>query len=158
MVKVDVISRATLWALPLVLTTTLAQAQLYVYPANGQSPQQEQQDEYQCYQFGKNETGFDPTTAQPPSAQPQQQKGGFLHGAFAGALLGVAVGAIAGNAGEGAEIGAASGGLFGGMRAQQSRNEQQQQLQQEQSAYQTNLNTYNRAYTAWMQGRGYTVQ
>ena len=159
MAKADGIFKATLLALPLVLTTTVASAQLYVYPANGQSPQQEQQDEYQCYLFGKNQTGFDPTTAQPPSGQPQQQqKGGFLHGAFAGALLGVAVGAIAGNAGEGAEIGAASGGLFGGMRAQQGRNEQQQQMQQAQSAYQTNLNNYNRAYTACLQGRGYTVQ
>src|SRR4029453_3489744 len=96
--------KATLLALPLVLAATAASAQLYVYPANGQSPQQEQQDEYQCYQFGKEQTGFDPTTAQPPSAQPQQQKHGFLSGAFGGALLGVAVGAIAGNAGEGAAI------------------------------------------------------
>jgi predicted lipid-binding transport protein (Tim44 family) len=151
--------RSTLLALPLVLMTTVAQAQLYVYPANGQSPQQEQQDEYQCYLFGKNETGFDPTVAQPPSAAPQQQQGsGFLHGMFGGALLGVAVGAIAGNAAEGAAIGAASGGLFGGMRAQQSRNEQQQLAQQQQAAYQTNLDNYNRAYTACLQGRGYTVQ
>jgi hypothetical protein len=149
--------KTVLAALPLLLTS-ITHAQLYVYPAQGQSPQQEQQDEYQCYLFGKNETGFDPTVAQPPSAPPPQQRGGFLHGAFAGALLGVAVGAIAGNASEGAEIGAASGGLFGGMRAQQSRNEQQQLAQQQESAYQTNLDNYNRAYTACLQGRGYSVQ
>ncbi len=90
--------------------------QLYVYPAHGQTYEQQQQDQFQCYEFGKNETGFDPMAA-PPPPPPQPKRAGFFGGAFAGALLGVAVGAIAGNAGEGAAIGAASGGLFGGMRS-----------------------------------------
>lgn len=158
MVKVDGIVKTTLCAVALLFATCARADQLYVYPAHGQSPEQQQQDEFQCYQFGKNETGFDPMAAQAPTAPPPQQKHGFLGGAFAGALLGVAVGAIAGNASEGAEIGAASGGLFGGMRAQQSRQQQQQAAQQQANAYQANLNNYNRAYTACLEGRGYSVQ
>ena len=84
-------------------SSALAQQQLYVYPAHGQSPQQQQQDQYQCYEFAKSETGFDPTTATPPSSQPQ--KNTFGHGLFGGALLGTAIGAIAGNTGEGCKAG-----------------------------------------------------
>jgi hypothetical protein len=157
-------SIASVAAMLLLLSAGTAQAQasqapqLYVYPAHGQTPEQEQQDEYQCYQFGMNETGFNPAAPQAPDTPPPQQKHGFLRGAFGGALLGVAVGAIAGNAGEGAEIGAASGGLFGGMRGQQQRNQQQQAAQQQAQTYQTNLNNYNRAYSACLEGRGYSVQ
>ena len=42
------------------------QAQGYdveAYPANGQSPQQVQQDGYQCYQYAVQQSGFDPRTA-----------------------------------------------------------------------------------------------
>lgn len=130
--------------------------QLYVYPAHGQTYEQQQQDQFQCYEFGKNETGFDPMAA-PPPPPPQQKRAGFFGGAFAGALLGVAVGAIAGNAGEGAAIGAASGGLFGGMRSAQARNQQQQSQQQQTQMLATERSNYNRAYSACLEGRGYTV-
>jgi hypothetical protein len=133
-------------------------SQLYVYPAHGQSYEQQQQDQFQCYEFGKNQTGFDPM-APPPAAPtpPPQHKASFFGGAFAGALLGVAVGAIAGNAGEGAAIGAASGGLFGGMRSQQQRTQQQQQQQQHAAQLANERSNYNRAYAACLEGRGYTV-
>jgi hypothetical protein len=130
--------------------------QLYIYPAHGQSAEQQQQDEFQCYQFGKSETGFDPAAAQ-STQQPQQQKHTFAHGLLGGALLGTAIGAITGNTGEGAEIGAAAGGLFGGMKSQQQQQQLQQSQAQQQQAYQNGLNNYNRAYSACLEGRGYTV-
>jgi hypothetical protein len=72
------------------------------------------------------------------------------------------VGAIAGNAGKGAAIGAASGGLLGGARRRgQNTGDQQrqQQWEQEQVAnYQKNRDSYNRAYRACLEGRGYSVQ
>lgn len=136
-----------LWA----ASAVYAQQKLYVYPAHGQSPQQQQQDQYQCYEFAKSETGFDPTTATPPSSQPQKKT--FAHGLFGGALLGTAIGAIAGNTGEGAAIGAAAGGLFGGMKSRQ----QQQSQQQQQQGYENAYSNYNRAYSACLEGRGYTV-
>jgi predicted lipid-binding transport protein (Tim44 family) len=131
--------------------------QLYVYPAHGQSYEQQQQDQFQCYEFGKNATGFDPMAAAPPPPPAAPKKAGFFGGAFAGALIGVAVGAIAGNAGEGAAIGAASGGLFGGMRSQQQRNQQQQAQQQQAAQLADERSNYNRAYSACLEGRGYTV-
>jgi hypothetical protein len=45
-----------------------ANAQQYVYPAKGQTPQQQKNDESACYTWAVQQTGFDP--AKPP---PQQQ-------------------------------------------------------------------------------------
>ena len=37
-----------------------ASAQQYVYPAKGQTPQQQQSDEAACYTWAVQQTGFDP--------------------------------------------------------------------------------------------------
>jgi len=133
-------------------------ADLYVYPAQGQTPEQQTQDEAACYQFARQQTGFDPMAAPTAtSAQPQQQ-GSVVGGAARGALVGAAVGAIAGDAGEGAAMGAAAGGLMGGMRRNSTRRQQDDWQQQQQQAYQANRNEYNRAYGACLEGRGYTVR
>ena len=55
----------------LALTAALvaeANAQQFVYPAKGQSPQQQKSDEAACYSWAVQQSGFDP--AHPP---PQQQ-------------------------------------------------------------------------------------
>jgi hypothetical protein len=44
-----------------------AGAQQYVYPAKGQSPQQQKSDEAACYSWAVQQTGFDP--AKPPPQQ-----------------------------------------------------------------------------------------
>ena len=137
----------------------------YVYPTKGQSKDQMEQDKYGCYQWAKEQTGFDPMVVPKASEAPPAQeapKGGVVKGAARGALVGVAAGAIAGDAGKGAAIGAAGGGLIGGMRKRdQVSQEQQKQEQwaQEQTAnYQQKRNEYNRAYTACLEGKGYTVK
>lgn len=130
----------------------------FVYPANGQPPQQITQDKLECQEWAKQQTGFDPMTGnQTANPNTGQTSGGAVKGAARGALVGVAVGAIAGNAGKGAAIGAASGGLIGGMR-------QRDQVQRQQQAYQQQANenaqlrsNYNRAYKTCLSGRGYTV-
>jgi predicted lipid-binding transport protein (Tim44 family) len=135
-----------------------AQQQLYVYPAHGQTYEQQQQDQYQCYEFAKGQTGFDPMAPPPPtSPPPPQHKAGFFGGALLGSLVGVTIGAIAHDPGEGAAIGAAGGGLFGGMRSQQSRDQQEQWQQQQAATLANDRSNYNRAYTACLEGRGYTV-
>ena len=135
-----------------------------VYPSQGQSNEQVEKDKYECYNWAKQQTGFDPmqvptATSAPP---PQQDEGpGVVGGAARGGLGGLAVGAIAGDAGQGAAIGAVVGGLFGGLRHNdRSRsNEQQQQQWENQQAnnYVNQRNKYNRAYGACLEGRGYTV-
>jgi outer membrane lipoprotein SlyB len=143
----------------------IAQAQdPIVYPSQGQSNEQVEQDKYQCYNWAKQQTGFDPmqvptATSAPP---PKQSEGhGAVGGAARGALGGLAVGAIAGDKKKGAKIGAVSGGLVGGMRrndAQKQNKKQQKQWENQQTSnYANQRNNYNRAYSACLGGRGYTV-
>ena len=131
---------------------------LYVYPANGQSQDQQEDDEEACYRYGRDQSGFDPMKAPTTTSPEPQEKGSVAGGAFKGALLGLAVGAAAGDAGEGAAIGAVGGGLFGGMRQQKSKEEQQQWADQQAATYQNNRSNYDRDFGACMEGRGYTVK
>ena len=59
----------TLWMLALsAALVSQAAAQQFVYPAKGQSPQQQKSDEAECYTWAVQQSGVDP--AKP---QPQQQ-------------------------------------------------------------------------------------
>jgi len=139
--------------------------ELIVYPNKGQSKQQQEKDQFECYTWAKGQSGFDPMappTATAPPPQQEAQQGGVGRGAVRGGAVGLAAGAIAGDAGKGAAIGAASGAMIGGMRRrdQRAREEQkQEQWAQEQTAnYQQGRSNYNRAYSACLGGRGYTVK
>jgi hypothetical protein len=44
-------------------TAPYADYSLFVYPEHGQSAQQQNSDEYDCYRFASQQTGFDPTRA-----------------------------------------------------------------------------------------------
>ncbi len=112
----------------------------YAYPVAGQVPEQQTQGRFECYTWAINQSGFDPTTAEPlpapthsdPTARRQDrhqrnrglfgigdggffQGGGLLGDAASGAALGAAGGAIAGDAGAGAAIGALASTLFGAL-------------------------------------------
>ena len=118
----------------------------YVYPARGQSPEQQSRDQYECHNWAVSQTGVNPTVAAAPPAQ-----GGAVRGAARGAAVGAVGGAIAGDAGKGAAIGAATGGVFGGIR-QADQNAQRQAQQQNANA------AYQQALRACLTGRGYAVQ
>jgi hypothetical protein len=144
---------------------TLATAQPFIYPNQGQSPQQEQFDKGQCYSWAVQQSGFDPSNPQIPTAPPPMMpspQGGMFRGAAGGAALGAVGGAIGGDAGEGAAIGAGVGALFGTLRRARERREEEQTMQayasQQQSAMSQGRNNYERAFRACMMGRGYTVQ
>ncbi len=148
----------------LVPATGMAQ-DFFIYPAKGQSQEQQEKDKFECYQWARGQTGFDPMAAPTATAPPpakEEQKGGLFRGATRGAITGLAVGAIAGDAGKGAAIGAAGGGLIGGMRrSDQKRGEQHKQdqwAQDQANQYAANRNSYNRAYTGCLEGRGYSVK
>lgn len=144
-------------ALALLLATSASAAPI-VYPAKGQSTQQQEKDKYECYQWGKQQTGFDPMqeshATSPPPSQPESS---LFRGAARGALAGAAIGAIAGDAGKGAAIGAASGGMVGGMRRRNQVARQQQGAESQAAHNQAQRHNYERAYGACLQGRGYTV-
>jgi hypothetical protein len=128
------------------------------YPNKGQSSEKQEKDKYACYQWAKNQTGFDPMQVPTASSAPPEKKGGLLRGAAGGAALGAIGGAIAGDAGKGAAIGAATGGVIGGVRRHRSTKEQEEWAQRESAGYAQKRNTYNRALSACMEGRGYSVK
>ncbi len=138
---------------------------VFAYPNQGQSQEQQQQDQFECFNWSKQQSGFDPMAAPTASAPPPQDQSKGL-GTLGGAAVGGAAGAIGGgifggNAGKSAAIGAVAGGLFGGLKSQK-RNKKNQQARQDwerqQSAqYQQARNNYNRAYSACMSARGYTI-
>ena len=156
---------ASLLALLTLSVPSLAVGQVYIYPARGQSPQQEEFDKGQCYTWAVQQSGFDPANPQVAAAgappMPGAPQGGMFRGAAGGAAMGAVGGAIGGDAGKGAAIGAAVGGLFGMMRRARWAEEQQQQQQsymaQQQSAVAQGHAAYNRAFSACMTGRGYSV-
>jgi predicted lipid-binding transport protein (Tim44 family) len=131
---------------------------VYIYPAKNQSPEQQEKDKYECYQFGKSQTGFDPMAAPQATAAAPEKKGGLLKGAAGGALVGAAVGAVSGDVGKGAGYGAAAGGTIGALRKRSSEKEQEQYQQQQTANYQAQRQNYDRAYAACLEGRGYTVK
>ena len=135
-----------------------------VFPAKGQSQDQMEKDKFSCYQWAKNETGFDPMQTPTASAPPPQQqagRGGALKGAAVGAGAGAAI-KKDGSRSKGAGTGAVVGGVVGGAaQSRQMRKDQQarQQWEQEQAnEYAQKRNTYNRAFGACMESKGYTVK
>lgn len=149
------------------LVSVPAIAQQIIYPAKGQSAQQQQKDEGECYAWAKGQTGYDPAQATqyvvPPP--PQQNVGGErIGGAARGAVGGAVIGAIAGDAGKGAGIGAVAGTMSGGAkkRQKQAGNEQaaaqqQRAVAQQQQVTAEQQQNFQRAYGACFEGRGYTV-
>ena len=132
-----------------------------IYPSKGQTAEQQSKDQGECYAWAKQQTGVDPVAlAQTSSSQPAPTgpQGERVAGAARGAVGGAVIGAIAGDAGEGAAIGAVVGTMAGGARQRQRAQGQQQQQQQAQQQTQQALATYNRAVTACLEGRGYTIK
>jgi hypothetical protein len=152
-----ILGLALLW-IGLISQAPALGGELFIYPNKGQSAEQQSRDRYDCHTWAVQQTGVDPTRAQASMPAPPPPKGGVFRGATRGAAVGAIGGAIAGDAGEGAAIGAATGGVIGGMKQRgQARSQQQAQANQaaqQQSAYAA----YNRALSACLSGRGYTVK
>jgi hypothetical protein len=141
------------------LACTAAAQQPIAYPAKGQSAQQQSQDDGQCYAWAKQSTGIDPAVvaSSPPPQQTGPAVGGGqrLGGAAVGAAGGAALGAIGGKPGKGAAAGAVVGTMAGGHQARQQQAAQNRQAQTQQQGL---IQTYYRAYSACMEGRGYTIK
>jgi hypothetical protein len=157
---------------------------MFAFPRNGQNADQQLKDESECYGMAKQRTGIDPqkpapagpTAEQVQAAQKQaaenaeQVKGARVAGAARGAAGGAAIGAIAGSAGKGAGAGAVAGTMSGGA-AQRTANAQAQQRaaaqakvklekehEEEILAHKEGRDTFQRAFSACMDARGYSVK
>ena len=141
------------------LVTSAAYAQQYVYPAKGQTPEQQKSDEAACYAWAVQQTGFDP--AQP--AAPQQaanapttatgtKPGAGVRGAARGAVVGEVVS-------DDASAGAAAGAVAArGQSRRQNAAASQQATQQQQAASQQQQAAFSKARAACLEGKGYTVK
>jgi hypothetical protein len=136
-------------------------AGLFVYPAKGQSQQQQKKDEYECYVWAIEQSGIDPLNTPKTQAAPAQTgpTGGAVKGAAKGAVAGAAIGAIAGDAGKGAAIGAAAGGMGGLSKGKQGQAQQNQQAQAQAAATDAQKKeTFKKAFSVCIEGKGYTIK
>ena len=147
-------------AIAVVVTMAMppAFAQQFVYPAKGQSAQQQKKDEAECHSWAVKQSGFDPAKPPPPqqAAQPPTTATGTTPGAgVRGAARGAVVGGIMGDAGAGAAAGAVA--ARGQSRRQNAAAAQQQQqaATQQQQAGQAG---FQKARSACLEGRGYSVK
>ncbi len=143
--------------LNLVVFMPSAQSEMFIFPKDGQSAEQQELDEFSCYKWAKGQTGFDPNQQVAQTSAPTQQRGGALRGAMGGATLGAIGGAIGGNAGKGAAIGAGVGAAGGLMRQGRRNAQAEKQHQGEVAQNQENRQTFNRAYGVCLEARGYKV-
>lgn len=133
-----------------------AGAGLIVYPSNGQSAQQQQQDQGQCYEWAKNQVGFDPAYGVPTAAPPPAQSSNVGMGLLGGGLLGGLIGGVThGNMAQSVGIGMLVGGITGYARDQQQQTQQAQQTQYSQTAA---MQQFQNAEAACLTGRGYSVR
>ena len=136
-----------------------AGAQQYVYPAKGQSPQQQKSDEAACYSWAVQQTGFDPAKAPPPqqAATPPTTATGTTPGAgVRGAARGAVVGeVVSGDASSGAKVGAVAAR---GQSRRQNAAAAGQAQQQQQTASGQQQAAFAKARGACLEGRGYTVK
>lgn len=142
----------------------------FVYAAKQQSPEQQQYDEMDCYNWAKSQTSIDPMGPATPVQQVEKgenaAQGSRVKGAARGAAGGAIIGGIAGNAGSGAAIGATVGTMRGGRAVRQGKKDAEQDYQQAQTQAQQqaaatdkqNIATFKKAFSVCAQGRGYSVQ
>ena len=155
-------AQAVIFVLALIASTATLAQQPLIYPAKGQSADQQNKDQGECYVWAKQQTGVDPvavaqtSSSQPPPAGPQGER---VRGAAGGAAAGAIIGGVANDdAGKGAAVGAVVGTMAGGAKQRRGARAQQQQQQQAQQQTQGALANYNRAFAACMEGRGYVVK
>ena len=134
---------------------------IFVYPAKGQSPEQQDRDRYECHVWAVQQTGVDPS---------RMQAGGFERVAVApvaptGTITGAIGGAIIGSVlsgghdgGAGTLFGAATGAMIGSASDANAQAQQTQaQVGQAMVTERNKDQSYRRAMGACLEGRGYTV-
>lgn len=136
------------------LLSSYSLAGLSIYPADGQSPEQQQKDEGECYTWATGNSGYDP--ANPPNVQaapqPSGPSGARLRGAAAGALVGELSDGDTGKA-------AVTGAVLGASRERRSRRRGQQEAEVAvDSVHQAGMADFNKAKAACLEGRGYSVK
>jgi len=134
---------------------------VFVFPAKDQKPEQQSADEQACYSWAVQQSGVDPLnmTATKPDTVAKGPDGSAVKGAAKGAVAGVAIGAIAGDAGKGAAIGAAAGGMAGASGGKKKQKQAEDKAKKDAAAAdQAKIDSFKKAYSACLDGKGYSVK
>jgi len=136
-----------------------ASAQSFVYPAKGQSPQQQKKDEGECHTWAVGQSKYDPANpppppqaATPPTTATGTKPGAGLRGAAAGAVVGEVAG---GDAGSGAAAGAVVARSASRRQNAAAAEQGKQQASQQQQA---GMQAYQKARAACLEGKGYSIK
>lgn len=143
---------------------------VYFYPTRGQSEAQQDRDRYECYLWAVKQSGFDPGQAQLAPHQRVEVQPVAPPGAdtAAGAATGAIIGSMVSphhDRGFGLVFGAITGAMIGAA-SDAARQEQAARIQQQYDARESQryvqvekqARDYQRAMTACLEGRGYTVR
>lgn len=139
---------------------------VYAYPQNGQSPDQQSRDRYECSLWAVHQTGFDPSAPNVPAQYRVVASGpppgtGTAIGAIAGAVIGAAI-SPGWDRGAGAVFGGLTGALIGSasdaQHAQQNEMDMSEAQQEQAAAMAQKASEYRRAISACLSGRGYSVK
>jgi hypothetical protein len=110
---------------------------IFVYPTNGQTPEQTDRDRYECHLWAVQQTGVDPSRADASAYERVVVQPATPPGA---------------NTAAGAVIGSAADA-----NAQTEARQTQQQINMSAADGRARADAYSRALGACLQGRGYTV-
>jgi hypothetical protein len=158
-------AQATQAAQPASVTASLNKSLgVYVFPAKSQTPEQQSVDEQACYSWAVQQSGVDPLNMTPTKAQPVDKSpdGSVVAGAAVGAMAGAVVGSAVHHHGYHTGGAAAAGAMVGAMAgaAHKSKKDAQKEQQAQQAAAATDkakIDSFKKAYTACLQGKGYSV-
>lgn len=155
--------------------TLASTIEVYVFPREGQTPEQQGKAEAECYDFATTQTGTDPFAAAKQSEQEkaaaQQQaqaaaeasKGASIKGAARGAARGALIGEIADDRpGQGAAWGAAAGSRRGrrsaGRSQQQAAGQAEQQVAQAEQKEAAAVEGFRKAFAVCLEAKDYMVR
>ena len=155
--------------------TLAATIDVYVFPTEGQTPEQQSTDEAACYNWAVQNTGGDPFALQQQAQQQQQQaqqqqqqiaaagQGAGVKGAVGGAAAGALIGEIASDdAGKGAAYGAAAGAVVARRKTKRAKADASQQVEQQsqqaQQATAEQIENFKKAFSVCLEGKKYLVK
>lgn len=179
--------RLFLIAMFLLLTVSLAAGQearylssaleVFVFPSQGQTSDQQLIEEGECYDWAVERTGVDPFDLRKQQQEQAKQaeaakaqagkvgKGAGATGAVGGAAAGALIGGVA-RGSKGARRGAAAGAVLGGLAGASARREARKQAgkqveaqaQQQQRATEGQMENFKKAFGVCMESKGYMVR
>jgi len=146
----------------------------YAFPQKGQTPEQQKADEGTCAQWSADQTGLNPAVLkyQQEEANAGQQKAAATQQASQPtmgrtiaktAVRGAALGGINNSMDDGAGKGAAMGAAVGLAKSRDAKQQQQvagavNGANAKSQKVQADTQTYLRAYSACMEGKGYSIR